>query len=286
MSRIAAIMYDFDRTLSPKDMQDYAFSPEIGMPAEEFWRRCNDLMYKNNMDSILAYMYYMVQTAKERGIKLSRDMFRASGKNVKLFPGVTEWFSRINEYGKSVGLTVEHYVISSGIKEIIEGTPIADEFRRIYAAEFYYDENGEAVWPSMAVNYTSKTQFIYRINKEVLDVTDSRRLNESTPEAEKRIPFSHMIYIGDGLTDVPCMKLVKTSGGHSVAVYQGEGGEADRLIIQGRAGHIAPADYREGTPMDITIKAILDLIAADSKTTELYVNGLEAAKSRVYGKGE
>ena len=280
MSRIAAIMYDFDRTLSPKDMQDYAFSPEIGMPAEEFWARCNELMYENNMDSILAYMYYMIKIAKEKGIKLTREMFRRSGRNVKLFPGVTEWFSRINEYGKSVGLTVEHYVISSGIKEIIEGTPIANEFRRIYAAEFYYDENGEATWPAMAVNYTSKTQFIYRINKEVLDVTDSRRLNESTPEEQKRIPFQNMIYIGDGLTDVPCMKLVKTSGGHSVAAYQREGGEADRLIIQGRAGYIAPADYRENTQMDKTIKAILDLIAASSRTTEMYVNDLESAKSR------
>ncbi len=280
MSRIAAIMYDFDRTLSPKDMQDYAFSPEIGMPAEEFWRRCNDLMYANNMDSILAYMYYMVKIAKEKNIKLTREMFRHSGKNVKLFPGVTDWFSRINEYGQSIGLTVEHYVISSGIKEIIEGTPIANEFKRIYAAEFYYDENGEATWPAMAVNYTSKTQFIYRINKDVLDVTDSRRLNESTPEEQKRIPFPNMIYIGDGLTDVPCMKLVKTGGGHSVAAYQLEGGEADRLIIQGRAGHIAPADYRENTQMDKTIKAILDLIAASSKTTEMYVSDLEAAKNR------
>jgi 2-hydroxy-3-keto-5-methylthiopentenyl-1-phosphate phosphatase len=284
MSRIAAIMYDFDRTLSPKDMQDYAFSPEIGMPAEEFWRRCNDLMHANNMDSILAYMYYMVKMAKEKNITLTRDMFRASGKNVKLFPGVTEWFSRINEYGRSVGLTVEHYVISSGIKEIIEGTQIADEFRRIYAAEFYYDENGEAVWPSMAVNYTSKTQFIYRINKEVLDVTDSRRLNESTPEEKKRIPFSNMIYVGDGLTDVPCMKLVKTSGGHSIAVYQDEGGEADKLIAQGRAGHIAPADYRENSRMDKTVKAILDLIAANSITTEMYVDDLETAKKRIEKK--
>ena len=280
MSRIAAIMYDFDRTLSPKDMQDYAFSPEIGIPAEEFWQRCNDIMYKNNMDSILAYMYYMIKTAKEKGIKLTREMFRNSGRNVKLFPGVTDWFSRINEYGKSIGLTVEHYVISSGVKEIIEGTPIANEFRRIYAAEFYYDDSGEAVWPAMAVNYTSKTQFIYRINKDVLDVTDSRGLNESTPEEKKRIPFPNMIYIGDGLTDVPCMKLVKTGGGHSVSAYQREGGEADKLIIQGRAGYIAPADYRENTQMDKTIKAILDLIAASSKTTEMYVDDLEAAKNR------
>lgn len=279
-------MYDFDRTLSPKDMQDYAFSPEIGMPAEEFWRRCNELMYENNMDSILAYMYYMIKTAKEKNIRLTRDMFRNSGKNVKLFPGVKEWFSMINEYGKSKGLEVEHYVISSGIKEIIEGTEIAGEFRRIYAAEFYYNSEGEAVWPSMAVNYTSKTQFIYRINKEVLDVTDSRRLNESTPEELKRIPFSNMIYIGDGLTDVPCMKLVKSSGGNSVAVYQEEGGVADSLLVHGRAGYIAPADYRAGGKLDKTIRAILDMIAANCAAGSIYVEDLENAKSRMRKNGD
>ncbi len=286
MSKIAAIMYDFDKTLSPKDMQDYAFSPEIGMPAEEFWGRCNELMHENNMDSILAYMYYMVKIAKEIGWKLTRDEFRRSGKNVRLFPGVTEWFSRINEYGRSAGLEVEHYVISSGLKEIIEGTPIAGEFRGIFAAEFLYDENGEAIWPAMAVNYTSKTQFIYRINKDVLDVTDSRKLNESTPEENKRIPFSNMIYLGDGLTDVPCMKLVKSSGGHSVAVYQKEGGEAEKLLLQGRAGYIAPADFREGERLDKTIKAILDVIAAGSVTTSIYVEDKMTAETRLSKKEE
>ncbi len=286
MSNIAAIMYDFDKTLSPKDMQDYAFSSKIGMPAEEFWGRCNELMHANNMDSILAYMYYMVKLAREIGWKLTRDEFRISGRNVKLFPGVEEWFSRINEYGKSIGLEVEHYVISSGVKEIIEGTPIAKEFRGIFAAEFLYDEDGEAIWPAMAVNYTSKTQFIYRINKDVLDVTDSRKLNESTPEENKRIPFSNMIYLGDGLTDVPCMKLVKTSGGHSVAVYQKEGGEAEKLLLQGRAGYIAPADFREGQRLDTTIKAILNVIAAGSVATSIYVEDKGTAQKRLSKREE
>lgn len=276
---VAAIMYDFDKTLSPKDMQDYAFTPEIGMEAEEFWRRCNDLMYKNNMDSILAYMYYMVRESKSRGIELTRQRFMRSGKNVKLFPGVDGWFDAINAFGSSLGLSVEHYVISSGLKEIIEGTPIAGYFKRIYAAEFLYDEHGIAVWPAMAVNYTSKTQFVYRINKGVLDVTDDRRLNESTPEELKRVPFSNMIYIGDGLTDVPCMKLVKLNGGHSVAVYQNEHGEAKRLLLQGRANYIAPADYSPGGRLEQTIRAVLRLIAAGNDATEIYLSDLQHAKN-------
>lgn len=272
---IAAIMYDFDKTLSPKDMQDYAFTPTIGMEAEEFWRRCNQLVTENNMDSILGYMYNMVKESERLGRKLTRAEFMASGKSVKLFDGVETWFSRINEYGASLGLQVEHYVISSGIKEIIEGTSIAKEFKRIYAAEFFYDENGVAVWPAMAVNYTSKTQFVYRINKGVMDVTDNKRLNASTPEELKRVPFSNMVYIGDGLTDVPCMKLVKSSGGHSVAVYQNEHGDAMDLLRQGRAGYIAPADYTEGSKMEKVIFAILDLIAAGTKTSAIYIEDMK-----------
>lgn len=279
MSNIAAIMYDFDKTLSPKDMQEYAFTPEIGMEASEFWRRCNELSVANDMDSILAYMFYMVKESKEHGLKLTREEFRRSGKSVKLFPGVTEWFDRVNEYGSLKGLRVEHYVISSGIKEIIEGTPIAKHFKRIYAAEYYYDDDGLASWPAMAVNYTSKTQFVYRINKGVLSVTDDRGLNESTPEAEKRVPFSNMIYIGDGLTDVPCMKLVKSSGGFSVAVYQGNGEEAKKMLIQGRAGFTAPADYSKDGKLDTTIKALLDQIAAGSKTNAIYMSDKREALS-------
>ncbi len=273
---IVAIMYDFDKTLSPKDMQEYAFTPDIGMEAAEFWAKCNGMMYDYNMDSILAYMYFMVTESKRKGICLTRDYFRSRGVDVKLFDGVIEWFANINKYAESIGVQLEHYVISSGLKEIIEGTPIAHEFKEIYAAEFYYDEHGEAVWASMAVNYTSKTQFIYRINKGVLSVTDHRGLNESMPDRQKRIPFRNMIYIGDGLTDVPCMKLVKSSGGHSVAVYQSRGDEAFRLLQKGRVSYVAKADYTEGGKLDGIIKAILNQIKATDITTNIYLSELEA----------
>ncbi len=273
---IVAIMYDFDKTLSPKDMQEYAFTPDIGMDATEFWTKCNNLMHDNNMDSILAYMYFMVTESKRKGILLTRDYFRSNGKDVRLFEGVTEWFSNINKYAESIGVQLEHYVISSGLKEIIEGTPIAHEFKEIYAAEFCYDDRGEAAWASMAVNYTSKTQFIYRINKGVLSVTDHRNLNESMPDRQKRIPFRNMIYIGDGLTDVPCMKLVKSSGGHSVAVYQNRGDEAFRLLQKGRVSYVAKADYTANGKLYGIIKAILDQIKATDITTNIYLSELES----------
>ena len=270
MIPIVAIMYDFDKTLSPRDMQEYAFVPEIGMTGSEFWAKCNQIMFDNDMDGILAYMYFMVEQSKKHNLHLSREEFRHQGENVVLFDGVCEWFDRITEYGKAHGVSIEHYVISSGLKEIIEGTPIARYFTKIYAAEFLYDKNGEAIWPAMAVNYTSKTQFVYRINKGVLDVTAHDDLNESTPDEQKRISFQNMIYIGDGLSDVPCMKLVKSNGGHSVAVYQEKKEQAVNLLKKGRVSYIAHTDYREGSKLDTTVNAIIDQIKAMNVTREIY----------------
>ena len=277
---IAALIYDFDNTLSPKNMQEYSFIPELGMSPEEFWAECRQAQLAYGMDSVLAYMMMMKTRSERAGMRLTRERLESMGSAVEFFPGVETWFSRINATGESLGINVEHYIISSGLKEIIAGSRIAGEFKAVFAAGYVYGEDGSAVWPATSVNYTEKTQHLFRINKGILDMTNDRDLNGFTPEYKRRVPFSNMIYIGDGLTDVPCMKLVKTGGGHSVAAYQLEGGEADRLIIQGRAGHIAPADYRENTQMDKTIKAILDLIAASSKTTEMYVSDLEAAKNR------
>ena len=170
----------------------------------------------------------------------------------------------MNKYGEALGLEIEHYVISSGLKEIIEGTPIAKYFEKIYAAEFYYNEKNVPVWPAMAVNYTSKTQFLFRINKGVLDVTDHKSLNKFTPEGDRRIPFSNMIYIGDGFTDVPCMKLVKVNGGHSVAVYHEDKKTAASIMKQGRVDFIAPANYESGSKLEKTVFTVLDLIKAQN----------------------
>lgn len=260
---ITAILYDFDKTLSTKDMQEYAFIPDVGMTAEEFWGKCNQLTHENNMDQILSYMYVMLKEAHGKKL-LNRSEFTKLGATVELCPGVDTWFDRVNAYGEKLGLTVEHYVISSGLKEIIEGTPIAGYFREIYAAEFLYDKDDVPVWPAMAVNYTSKTQFLFRINKGVLDVTDHRGLNTFTPEENRRIPFGNMIYIGDGYTDVPCMKLVKVNGGHSIAVHSDSKETASDILQQGRVDYICPSDYRSGSKLEHTVFTVLDWISANN----------------------
>lgn len=263
---IVAIMYDFDKTLCTKDMQEYAFIPKLGMSSAAFWGEANALTDEQEMDNILAYMYKMVEKAREKKVPITREMFQEMGKKVEFFDGVQEWFNRINAYGEKIGVRVEHYIVSSGIKEIIEGTEIAQYFKKIYACEFMYDYNGSIQWPKFAVNYTAKTQFLFRINKGVLtiDSKSADKLNRFTPENERRIPFRNMIYVGDGLTDVPCMKLVKSNGGQSIAVYDQEKGKeaAEALKKADRVNFVAAADYGPGSDIEMIVQAIIKKIQA------------------------
>lgn len=263
---IAAVIYDFDKTLCTKDMQEYAFIPALGMTARDFWNEVGAMTDREEMDNILAYMYQMVKKAREKKIPVTREIFHRMGAQVEFFNGVATWFERINAYGREMGVHVEHYIVSSGIKEIIEGTEIAEYFKKIYACEFLYGEDGSILWPKLAINYTAKTQFLFRINKGVLEV-DSRsaeRLNRFTPEDERPVPFRNMIYIGDGLTDVPCMKLLKTNGGQSIAVYDQEKGRdaAELLKKADRVNFIAPADYGPGSEAETIVKAVIRKIQA------------------------
>ena len=175
---IVALLYDFDRTLCTQDMQNYAFIPSLGMDPEDFWREANDFGRREHMDGILAYMYTMIRKCREKGVPLTRESLRRCGESIVFFPGVEGWFDSIDRFGSLLGVEVEHYVISSGLREIIDGSAIAGHFKEIYASEFYYDGSGWPVWPKLAVNFTAKTQFVYRINKGVLDASDDRTLNE------------------------------------------------------------------------------------------------------------
>ena len=258
---IVAIMYDFDRTLCTRDMQDYSFIPSLGMTEGEFWSMTNEFGRQEHMDSVLAYMYSMVHMSKEKNMPLKRQKLVEMGKSVEFFQGVEQWFDRITSYGESRGVQVEHYVISSGMKEIIEGSRISDKFKSIFACEFLYDESGAAVWPKTDVNYTNKTQFVYRINKGVLDVANDVDLNRSMPEDSKRVPFCNMIYIGDGLSDVPCMKMMKAYGGYSIAVYQQRDSKVQELLNKDRVDFIYPADYTDGSGLDGTVKNIITKMA-------------------------
>ena len=259
---IVAFLYDFDKTLCTTDMQNYSFIPSLGMTPGEFWPVANGFGSANRMDGILAYMYTMIRESERKNVPFTRQDLVEKGVNIVLFPGVEEWFGRINAYGAEQGVQVEHYIISSGLKEIIEGCPISREFKEIYASEFYYDEDGKPVWPKLAVNFTAKTQFVYRINKGVLDVSDDKTLNDSMPDDSKRVPFTNMIYFGDGLSDVPCMKMMRAYGGQAVAVYQDTNRMGvEELLAKGRVDFIFKADYSEGSALDLTVKNIIRKMA-------------------------
>lgn len=264
-----AIAYDFDGTLAPGNMQEYDFIPALNMVSKEFWKSVHDIAQKNEMDQILAYMWAMLRQADKADIRVHKSDFKEFGKNITLFPGVADWFKRINTYAKSKGVQLEHYIISSGIREMVEGTPIYKEFKKVYASGFMFDHNGVACWPALAVNYTTKTQYLFRINKGSLDVHDNSVINKFVPKDQRPVPFENMIFIGDGETDIPCMRLVKDQGGHSIAVYNGSKRgtkkHADQLIKDGRATLEAPADYQEGGVIDLAVKAIIDKIEAAAR---------------------
>ena len=263
-----ALIYDFDGTLSPGNMQEFGFIQAIGQTPEEFWSKSNQVPEGQEVSSILSYMKLMIDEAKKKGISLTRDSFVSFGRHIELYEGVHHWFSLINEYGRRHGVVIEHYINSSGQTELIEGTSIAHEFKKIFACSFWYDENGVAVWPAVAVDYTGKTQFLFKIAKGIMDISDNTKVNDSQKEDEKPIPFSHMIYFGDGTTDIPCMKIVKMFGGNSIAVYdprnQHKIDTARTLLKQDRVNFICEADYRIGGQMYEVVTTIIDKIKAEN----------------------
>ncbi|MBQ1841546.1 MAG: haloacid dehalogenase-like hydrolase [Bacteroidales bacterium] len=270
---IVALIYDFDGTLSPGNMQEFGFIQAIHQTPEEFWTKSDGIAKGQDASNILSYMKLMHDEAKKNGIKLTRADFRRYGADIKLYGGVKEWFSNVNEYGKSKGVRIEHYINSSGLKEIIEGSPIAKEFRHIFAGSFIYDENGEAEWPGIAVDYTAKTQFLFKIQKGIFSSRDAKRVNESVAEEDKRIPFTNMIYFGDGDTDVPSMKIVKMFGGNAIGVYDplnpSKKASAEKLQRQGRTNFITPAVYTRDSRTFRIVAAIIDKIKADSELQAL-----------------
>ena len=270
---IVALIYDFDGTLSPGNMQEFGFIQAIGKKPQEFWQESDEIALGQDASNILSYMKLMFDEARKAGIKLRREDFKKFGESVELFDGVKEWFGIINEYGKQKGVKVEHYINSSGLAEMIEGTSIAHEFKRIFACSFIYNQDGEAEWPGVAVDYTAKTQFIFKINKGILSVRDNKKVNESQEEVNKRIPFPHMIYLGDGETDVPCMKIVKMFGGNSIAVYNPDIKKkvnvAKKLLRQQRVNFITPANYTKGSRTYEVVCAIIDKIKADWELLKL-----------------
>ena len=262
---VLAICYDFDKTLSPDDMQAQGYIQSVGFDVDAFWQESRRLAEENDMDTNLAYMLKMVQEARGR-LVLTKAALAEYGAHVQLFRGTKGWFERLKAYGRERGVLVEHYIISSGLKEMIEGTAIAraGAFEKIYASSFYYDDRGVAAWPAQVINYTNKTQFLFRIEKGVLDINDPG-VNDYFPPEEMRVPFRNMVYIGDSDTDIPCMKLVNAHEGHAIGVYDPATNDREKvhqMVKDQRIKYIAPADYSAGSQLDKLLHAIVDKTAA------------------------
>lgn len=264
-----ALMYDFDYTLSPAFMQDFMLK-EFNIDVASFWDDCNEFGAKNNMDSVLAYMYKIIEFCKKQNIPLTEKWLNNIGKKITLYEGVEDWFDRITKYGKSIGLDVEHYIISSGNKEIVDGTSIAKYFKRIYASSYAYDENGVAFWPTQAVNFTTKTQYIFRIKKNILDdLNEQKKINQ---KIEPYVNYDHMLYFGDGFTDIPSMLVIKDHGGYSICVYDEKNPKAlptaEQILNDNRVNYIAPTNYTENSKIDNLVKDILQEIVIKDKLSK------------------
>jgi 2-hydroxy-3-keto-5-methylthiopentenyl-1-phosphate phosphatase len=269
-----AIAYDFDGTLAPGNMQEHQFLPDIGMTPKEFWSEVKALTKTHQADEVLIYMNLMLEKAHAKHAPVRREDFNACGKDIELFEGVGDWFERINQYGKEKDVRIEHYLLSSGNAEIFSGTSIASKFTKVYASKFFFDENGVAIWPALAVNYTTKTQYLFRINKGAHDLSDSAKVNEYVDKKNRPVPFESMIYIGDGATDIPCFRMLKEQGGLSIAVYtpkkRGARDKADKYLTEGRIHCVVPAIYNNGSDIDKVVKAYIDSVSARSALTGLF----------------
>ena len=263
-----ALVYDFDGTLSPQPMQEYTVLPKIGVEPARFWAMVNAEARATESDPMLVYMRHIIEALDLAKVDVKREDFAAMASAIEYFPGVTTWFTRMNAYVKKRSrgtVKIQHYLISAGQKEILDGVSIRKHFKRIYASEYHFNHHGVATFPKLLVTDTLKTQFLFRINKGLEKVTES--INEHMPEAERPIPFANMIYVGDGMTDVPSMALTKKSGGHTVAVFdpksERQRGICVKLLDAGRADFIAAADYRKASKLSRRVELLLDAIIAD-----------------------
>lgn len=260
-------------------MQTFTLIPSLGMNSEDFWNESNKLARENNMDKNLAWMYLLVSKSKEKRLSIRRDHFRNVGSEVILYNGVDTWFERMNAYALDRSVTLEHYIISSGLAEIIEGSKISHNFTKIYASSYLYSPDGVVEWPAQVVNYTTKTQFLFRIAKGILDEYDDG-VNDYIPDDSLHIPYDNIIYIGDSATDIPCMRLVKSRGGISIGVYGSQTDGKNRvrkLFHDGRINFYTPADYCEGSELESIMTDVIDEICAKEKLrTRKLINGFEA----------
>ena len=263
-----ALVYDFDGTLSPQPMQEYTVLPELGITPGDFWAGVDRDLAAREGENMLVYMRHLVEEARTRGVRLGRRELGALGARVRYFAGVGGWFERVDAYVRERGggrVRVSHFVVSAGLREILEGVSIRRHFRRVFASEYHFDRRGVATFPRVVITDTTKTQYLFRINKGRLDLREN--INTHMPERERPIPFENMIYIGDGLTDVPSMTVTRKNGGNALAVWNPRKPDTragcEALLAAGRVNFIAPADYRAGRTLERRVRLLLDAVIAN-----------------------
>lgn len=264
-----ALCYDFDGTLIRGNMQENSFIPDIGMDPSDFWAEVKENAQRNDMDEVLSYMQIMLRKADEKHKQFNKQSLQEHSRNLDLFPGVEDWFKNIDDYAKAQGINVEHYIISSGLDDMILGSPIGKKFKHIFASGFAYDANEVPRFPARSINYTTKLQYLFRISKGIINSWDNTAINKSMPDEERPMPFSRMIYIGDGETDVPAMKMVNFKGGYSIAVHPPKSGSrltktesakknaAIALKKADRVHFVAEADYTNESPLFNLVSSLL-----------------------------
>ena len=266
---IIAIVYDYDQTLSPNYMQDEVLFPTFGIDAKKFWGRCHTLVKEEGYDNELAYMKALLDYLEID--RPTNARLRELGGGLQFFPGLPEMFEQFEKglltpQHQAHGIKVEHYIISSGLKVLIEGSRLAPYIRAMFGCEFAEDREGRIAFPKRAISHTQKTQFLFRINKGLLDY--SQDVNDHMPADLRPVPFEHMIYIGDGPTDVPCFTVVRQHGGHAIAVYNAT--DPSRSSFKkcyqlsthaDRVRHIAPADYRAGSHLRLLLEQMVEEVA-------------------------
>jgi len=265
-----AIVYDYDQTLSPSYMQDEVVFPTFGIDGASFWRRCSELVRDQGYDNELAYMKVLLDTLEMD--RPTQTELRSLGKKLNFYNGLPEMFDQfrenlLTEEQRSHGISVEHYIISSGMKVLIEGSRLATHVRAIFGCEFAEDGEGRITFPKRVISHTQKTQFLFRINKGLLDMSED--VNDHMDPAVRPIPFPNMIYLGDGPTDVPCFTVMRKNNGHAIAVYNPD--DPERVGFKkcyqlsthaDRVRHIAPADYRSGSHLRLLLEEMVHEIAS------------------------
>jgi phosphoserine phosphatase len=278
MQERIAVIFDFDDTLGPDSTSGYLKQAGVDDIAS-FWGEVGEMM-KQDWDPVPAYLHHMIQASKQ-GVSspLTQDALRKWGKELPFFDGVQGLFDHIRSVVREANprVSLEFYLISSGIGDVLRHTEIAHEFHDIWASEFHYDEQGIAVAPKRVVSFTDKTRYIFQIQKGIIGEASKGKpfdVNKKLNAQQIRVPMNQMIFVGDGYTDIPCFSMVKKEGGVSIAVYDKnhveKWGNAYQFVADGRVSNLLSANYQEGSDLvnflSMAVRSMAERIAVSASS--------------------